>query len=64
MAELMDMLTKIGFQDVKSYIQSGNVILKSDEESIQKIEDTISSSIENHFGFVVSVSVKTRQNSM
>lgn len=28
MAELMDMLTKIGFQDVKSYIQSGNVILK------------------------------------
>lgn len=62
MAELRDILTKIGFQDVKSYIQSGNVILKSDEESIQKIEETISSSIEDHFGFEVSVLVKMRQD--
>ena len=61
MAELRELLTKSGFESVKTYIQSGNVILQSPEKSIGKIEETMHTIILNHFGFEVSVLVKTRQ---
>lgn len=61
MAELRELLTKSGFKNVKTYIQSGNVLLQSSEKNIQKIEKTIKKSILNHFGFEVSVLVKTKQ---
>lgn len=58
MAELRDLLTKSGFQNVQTYIQSGNVIFKSSEEA-NDIEGKISNLISDHFGFDVSVIVKT-----
>ncbi len=61
MAELRELLTKIGLSNVKSYIQSGNVIFKVAETNIQKIENSIQKSIVNHFGFEVSVMVRTKQ---
>ena len=45
MAELRELLTKSGFENVQTYIQSGNVLLRSSEKNIQKIEDTIKKSI-------------------
>jgi len=62
MAELRELLTKSGFKDVKTYIQSGNVILRSTEKNIQKIEKQIKAAIFNHFGFEVSVLVKTKED--
>ncbi len=59
MAELRDLLIKSGFECVKTYIQSGNVIFQSSEENIQKLENEIRSAILNHFGFEVPVLVKT-----
>lgn len=59
MAELRDLLTKSGFECVKTYIQSGNVIFQSSEENIQKLEHEIRSAILKHFGFEVPVLVKT-----
>lgn len=60
MAELRELLTKSGFKNVKTYIQSGNVILES-EDAVPMVENQIKKSILNHFGFEVSVLVKTRQ---
>lgn len=62
MAELRELLFKLGFKNVKTYIQSGNVVLQSPEKAIQKIEDTIQKGILDYFGFEVSVLVKTRQD--
>ncbi len=61
MAELRDLLTKIGLSNVKTYIQSGNVIFKVAETNVQEIENSIQKSIADHFGFEVSVMVRTRQ---
>lgn len=61
MAELRDLLTKIGFSNVKTYIQSGNVIFQTKEIPFLQLENGIRKSIETHFGFEVSVMVRTRQ---
>jgi uncharacterized protein (DUF1697 family) len=62
MAELRELLTKTGFENVQTYIQSGNVILQSNTSDIYKIESDIEKSIEDYFGFEVSVLVKARQD--
>ncbi|MEN3323086.1 DUF1697 domain-containing protein [Mariniflexile soesokkakense] len=58
MADLRDLLTKAGFQKVQTYIQSGNVIFQSSEKA-SGLEKTIQNLILNHFGFDISVIVKT-----
>ncbi len=62
MAELRELLTKSGFKNVQTYIQSGNVILQSSEKDIRKIEEIIKNAILNYFGFEVSVLVITKPN--
>lgn len=62
MAELRELLTKSGFRNVKTYIQSGNIILESSEKVNKNIEDTIQKATLDCFGFEVSVLVKTRQD--
>ena len=61
MADLRALLEKEGFKHVKSYIQSGNVVLQSKESNKLNLEEQISKAIQSHFGFEVSVLVKTRQ---
>jgi len=61
MADLREMLSKSGFENVQTYIQSGNVILQSSKNNISEIENNIQKSILDHFGFEVSVLVMTRQ---
>jgi len=60
MAELREMLLKEGFNDVKTYIQSGNVIFKSSEINKTTIEAHIKKAILAHFGFNVPVLIKTK----
>ena len=60
MVELRGLLSNKGFANVKTYIQSGNIILQAAENNIKKIEELISQAILKHFGFEVSVLVKTR----
>jgi len=62
MAELRKLLTSAGFRDVKTYIQSGNVILNTSGKSQHKIESQISKSILEHFKFEVPVIVRTRED--
>lgn len=58
MVTLRELLTASGLKNVRTYIQSGNVIFKSSIETTE-LEELIKKSILNHFGFEVSVIVKT-----
>ena len=57
----MDALQKLyelmGFQGVTTYLQSGNVVFKANNFSIQALEQKISEEIQKSFSFVVPIIV-------
>ncbi len=59
MADLRSMLQKMGFKDISTYIQSGNVVFSSDEKDSQTLEEQIKKRIQDTFGFEVPVLVKS-----
>lgn len=59
MAELRELLVKIGFDAVTTYIQSGNIILNSFKSKLE-VEAIVHKAIASHFGFDVPVIAKTR----
>lgn len=63
MAELKEKLAKAGFRDVQTYIQSGNIVLQSDEDS-EKVATQINSLILQEFGLDISVFVLTEEELM
>lgn len=58
MKVLKELFEGLGFQQVQTYIQSGNVIFKSSEK-VSVLEEIIKKNIQDYFGFEVSVIVKT-----
>jgi uncharacterized protein (DUF1697 family) len=60
LVQLRELLSNSGLLNVKTYIQSGNVIFQSTNEDSKELEKTIQSSILDHFGFKVPVLVRTR----
>jgi uncharacterized protein (DUF1697 family) len=60
MAELKQLFLDLGYKDVSTYIQSGNVIFKSNIKEPILIEDTIISAISRHFGHAIKVLVITK----
>ncbi len=59
MADLRALLTGLGFANVQTYIQSGNVVLTADEESCEAIGLQIETAVADRFGFAVKVMVLT-----
>ena len=59
MSELKTLFEEKGFQDVITYIQSGNVIFSAREKSNKKLEDKISSAIKSKFSFDAQIIVLT-----
>lgn len=59
MADLREALTAKGFQGVKTYIQSGNICLKSSLASPQEVAAIIQQTIQEHFGLNIKSIVKT-----
>lgn len=59
MAELRELLSNTNFQNVQTYIQSGNLILESPEKDVKKLKLHMQNAIKNHFGFEISVLIKT-----
>jgi uncharacterized protein (DUF1697 family) len=51
MKELIALLEKLGAQDVKTYIQSGNVVLRAKEKDASKISNQIGAEIRRRRGF-------------
>lgn len=61
MADLKSVLVGFGFKEVQTYIQSGNVVFKSDILSITTLEQKVYDVIKKHFGFDVPVVIKKPQ---
>jgi len=59
MGELRELCDEIKLLEVKTYIQSGNVIFKSEVDSTTELENQLSKAILKHFEFEVPVIVKT-----
>ncbi len=60
MAELKKVFETIGLYEVKTYIQSGNVLFKSNEDE-DALRNKIEDEIEAVFGFYVEVVLRTRE---
>ena len=55
MADLRQHLENLGFQHVKTYIQSGNVIFQFEESAPKDLEQQIAKKIQAEYGFDVSI---------
>jgi len=51
----------MGFKNVRTYIQSGNIIFESKESNSEDIENLIKKTILNEYGYDVSVMVKQKK---
>ncbi|MFD2563103.1 DUF1697 domain-containing protein [Aquimarina rubra] len=59
MADLKEMLEKLGFSDVVTYIQSGNIVFRDASGNIDLLETKIQTAIKNRFDFDVPVLIMT-----
>ena len=62
MADLRSMMHDLGFANVRTYIQSGNVIFDIGPDDSDDASRLISTGIEDAFGFKVPVVVRTRSD--
>jgi len=53
MADLKLLYEELGFQNVQTYIQSGNVVFEYPKNSVSELQQLISNKIKNHYGFEV-----------
>jgi uncharacterized protein (DUF1697 family) len=60
MADLRQLLADAGFEDVKTYVQSGNLALGAAAKPAQ-LENELAALIEERFGFAVPVVVRSRR---
>lgn len=59
MAELKSLMTDQGFFNVKTLLNSGNMVFTTDLKRLENLELQISAAIEKQFGFPVPVMVRT-----
>lgn len=62
MTDLKLEFEKIGFENVKTYIQSGNVIFESKTIDKEKLEQTIEKALCNKFKYNTRVLVRTKED--
>jgi uncharacterized protein (DUF1697 family) len=60
MAKLRTTLEEAGYQDVSTFLQSGNVVLKSTAKPA-KLERDLAKTLREAFGFDISIVVRTRK---
>ena len=59
MAELRDLLSVNDFNEVTTYIQSGNVLFNTNQKDLKLVSLELQIIIKDHFGFEVPVIIKT-----
>jgi len=59
MERLRTSFAGLGFDEVKTYVQSGNVVFQCERKSPAKLTRTIEAKIQRDFGFTVPVLIKT-----
>ncbi len=58
MPALKAMFERLGFEEVRTYLQSGNVVFQSSEIDTSSLESRIEAAILEEFGFVVSTLIR------
>ena len=61
MSYLVDILTEAGFQQVRTYIQSGNIILESDLD-LEKIRERVHTLINENIGADLKMVIKNKSD--
>ncbi len=61
MNDLKISLSSLGYQNIQTYLQSGNVIFASKEENLKKTEALIEKQIQIDFGYDIPVMVFTKE---
>ena len=61
MSELKKEFERLGSIEVKTYMNSGNVIFSNDEDETEKITKQIEAMIKKHFGFDIPVFVISKE---
>lgn len=59
MERLREVLAELDFHNIRTYIQSGNIIFESSMDDVAVLEYRISQKILEHFGFEVPVRIAT-----
>jgi uncharacterized protein (DUF1697 family) len=59
MAELRDMLTKLGFADARTLLQSGNAVFRGPVKAPAKLEAQLEAAMSTHFGLSCDYHVRT-----
>jgi uncharacterized protein (DUF1697 family) len=62
MTELAKLFTSLGFEQVTTYIQSGNVVFRSKKMATKTLQNNIEEQIHKKFGFEVSVIVLEQED--
>ena len=62
MADLRAMFEAAGYSNVRSYVQSGNVVFGTDEKDANVLADAIEAAITETFGFDVSVFLRDSED--
>ncbi len=61
MAELKKVFEDLGFSDIRTYINSGNVIFKSEETDEKKMVEKIEKGILDQFGLSIPIVVRSKE---
>ncbi|WP_420581834.1 DUF1697 domain-containing protein [Reichenbachiella sp.] len=61
MDALRTSLSKLGYDNIQTYIQSGNIVFETSESNQKKIESQIHENIKGTFGFDVPVIVRSQK---
>jgi uncharacterized protein (DUF1697 family) len=59
MSGLRDLLTTLGFDDVRSVLQSGNLLFRSNVPTPANLERQLETEVEKHFGLRTDILVRT-----
>jgi uncharacterized protein (DUF1697 family) len=59
MSDLRQLLTDLGFEDVISLLQSGNLVFKTDGGTGARLETTLEAETQNHLGLKTAVFVRS-----
>ena len=59
MEDLKRLYTSLGYQNVRTYVQSGNVVFEHHDANSSKLAGEIEKSLKQHFGFDISVVIRT-----
>ena len=62
MAELRDLFESLKFQNVRTFIQTGNVIFRTPEKDLAKLARKLETAIEKRFAFRTSVILRTPED--